>query len=52
MMHGYGMEHMNMMGPQMWFFMILLWGFAIVGMACTIKWLHNQMRDKGSHSNH
>ncbi len=40
-MHGYGMlEHMNMMGPQMWFFMILLWGFAIFGLACAIRWIY------------
>lgn len=53
MMHGHEiMEHMSMMGPHMWFFMILLWGFAIFGIACMLKWVYDQMRDKRSHSNH
>lgn len=51
MMHEYGMEHMNMMGPQMWFFMILLWGFAFFGLVCMIKWVYKQVRVKSSHSN-
>ena len=52
-MHGYGMMgHMNMMGPGMWFFMLLLWGFAIFGFACMLKWVYDQMRNKSNHSNH
>lgn len=52
MMHEYGMEHMNMMGPLMWIFMILLLGFAIFGLVCMIRWIYGHMRDKGSHNNH
>ncbi len=39
MMHGNGMmEGMPMMGGVGWIFMLLLWGFAIVGVICTVQW--------------
>ena len=39
MMHGNGMmEGMPMMGAGSWVFMLLLWGFAIVGVICTVQW--------------
>ncbi len=40
MMHGYGMMgQMNMMGPLMWIPMLLLWGFAIFGLVCLVRWI-------------
>jgi len=34
MMHEYGM-----MGTPMWIYMPLLWGFAILGLVCLVRWL-------------
>lgn len=40
MMHGGGMmDGWGMMGPVMWIFMLLLWGFAIFGLICSVRWL-------------
>jgi putative membrane protein len=40
MMHGHGMMNgWGMMGPLMWVFMLLLWGFAIFGLICAVRWL-------------
>jgi putative membrane protein len=40
MMHGGGMmDGWGMMGPVMWIFMLLLWGFAIFGLICAVRWL-------------
>jgi putative membrane protein len=40
MMHDSGMmEGMPMMGGVGWIFMLLLWGFAVVGIICTVQWL-------------
>ncbi len=40
MMHDSGMmEGMPMMGGLGWIFMLLLWGFAVVGIICTVQWL-------------
>jgi len=33
-MYGWGM-----MVPVMWIFMLLLWGFAILGLICAVRWL-------------
>lgn len=41
MMHGYGMMgNMEMMGPGMWIFMLLLWGAAIFGLVCLVRWTY------------
>lgn len=40
MMYGSGMMgNFDMMGPLMWLFMLLIWGFAILGLFCAIRWL-------------
>lgn len=40
MMHGHEMmDGWGMMGPLMWLFMLLLWGFAIFGVLCAARWL-------------
>jgi putative membrane protein len=40
MMHSGGvMDGGGMMGPAMWVFMLLLWGFAILGLICVVRWL-------------
>ena len=40
MMHDSGMmEWMPMMGGVGLVFMLLLWGFAIVGFICTVQWI-------------
>ncbi|MFO7983374.1 MAG: SHOCT domain-containing protein [Desulfuromonadales bacterium] len=40
MMHDGGMMNgWGMMGPLMWLFMILLWGFAMLGVVCAVRWL-------------
>lgn len=40
MMHDGGMmDGLGMMGPVMWLFMILLWGFAIFGLISAVRWL-------------
>jgi putative membrane protein len=47
MMHGNGMmEGMPMMGPLMWVFMLLLWGFAIFGLICAIRWFLSRGKEK------
>ena len=56
MMHGYGMMgDWSMMGAQMWISMILLWGFAIFGLICLIRWIvlhfHGDSDKKSGHSN-
>lgn len=39
MMHDHGMmSWWVMMGPVMWIFMLLLWGFAALGVICAIRW--------------
>lgn len=39
MMHGHGMMNgWGMVGPLMWIFMLLFWGFAILGVVCAIRW--------------
>jgi putative membrane protein len=44
-MHGHGMMNgWGMMGPLMWIFMLLLWGFAILGVVCAIRWLFFEKR--------
>lgn len=44
MMAGRGgmMDGWGMMSPVMWIFMLLLWGFAILGVVCAIRWLVNR----------
>ena len=50
MMQGHEMiVYMNMMSPQMWFFMILIWGFAIFGLVCVIRWLVRHARHNNDH---
>jgi putative membrane protein len=39
-MNGWGM-----MGPVMWIFLLLLWGFAIFGLFCAVRWLVVRGRD-------
>lgn len=40
MMHDGGMMGGGgMMNPVMWIFMLLLWGFAIFGLICAVRWL-------------
>ena len=47
MMHGGGMmDGWGMMGPGMWIFLILFWGFAIFGVVCAVRWLAT--RDKSA----
>ena len=47
MMHGNGMmEGMPMMGGVGWIFMILLWGFAIVGFIFTVQWLLSRRKSE------
>lgn len=47
MMHGGGMmDGWGMMGPAMWIFMILFWGFAILGVVCAVKWLLSRGRPR------
>jgi putative membrane protein len=46
MMYGYGTMYGNgMMSPLMWLFMIILWGFAVVGLICAFRWLFNRSRN-------
>lgn len=45
MIQGHGMMNgWGMMGPLMWIFMLLLWGFAILGVICAIRWLFFERR--------
>jgi putative membrane protein len=47
MMHGNGMmEGIPMMGGVGWIFMILLWGFAIVGFIFTVQWLLSRRKSE------
>ncbi|MEJ2698756.1 MAG: SHOCT domain-containing protein [Desulfuromonadales bacterium] len=43
MMDGQG----GMMGPGMWVFALLLWGFAIFGLICAVRWLVGRVRPGG-----
>jgi len=36
------MNGMPAMGPLMWVFMLLIWGFAILGLVLTIRWIMNR----------
>lgn len=46
MMHGEGMMGgWGMMNPVMWLFMLLLWGFAIFGLICAVRWLATRGKD-------
>jgi len=48
MMHGGGMmDGWGVMGPLMWFFMLLFWGFAILGVVCAIRWLVSRGKPGG-----
>jgi len=48
MMHGGGMmDGWGMMGPAMWIFMLLLWGFAIFGLICAVHWLATRGKGGG-----
>jgi putative membrane protein len=45
MMHGGGMmDGWGMMNPLMWIFILLLWGFAILGLVCAVRWLATRGR--------
>ena len=47
-MNGYGMiGFANMSGPFMWIFMILLWGFAVYGLVCAVRWVLQHSRHDG-----
>jgi putative membrane protein len=47
MMHDSGMmEWMPMMGGVGLVFMLLLWGFAIVGFICTVQWFLSRGKSK------
>ena len=43
MMNGWGM-----MNPLMWIFMVLLWGLAIFGLICAVRWLLSRGTGKGN----
>lgn len=44
-MYGNGMiGNTAMMGPFMWFFMVLLWGLVIVGVIYLVKWSMSRSR--------
>lgn len=40
------MEGMTMMGPIMWFFMLLFWGFVIFGFIYAGRWLFSRGRSE------
>lgn len=39
------MNGMSGMGPMMWIFMALIWGFAILGLVLTFRWIMNRGED-------
>lgn len=43
MMNGWGM-----MNPLIWIFMVLLWGLAIFGLICAVRWLLSRGTGKGN----
>jgi len=48
MMHGNGMmEGMPTMGGIGWIFMLLVWGFALVGILCTLRWFFSRRKPGG-----
>jgi len=49
MTHGGGMmDGWSMMGPVMWIFMLLLWGFVIFGVICAVRWLIVRSKPDGN----
>lgn len=44
MMHDGMMNGWGMMGPLMWVFMLLFWGFAIFGVICAVRYLLGRKR--------
>lgn len=53
-MNGYGMiGFANMSGPFMWIFMVLIWGFAVYGLVCAVRWVFMHSRhDDGKMNGH
>jgi putative membrane protein len=52
MMHdGRMMDGWGMMGPWMWFFMILFWALVLFGLVWTIRWLADRNKQRGEKRN-